>query len=250
MTNYESIKNMSIEDMAKMNVKAFMYMNGYRSNVEYHTTDQSIFDTREEAEEYELKWLQSNEDRETLDTITFKNRRKRWFTGIMKGGTAMDSRFFERKCFATTSDCLLEFMKEQKDDSSLIFNMEEDTKEVFLYSPAFDVEYNEDDIMDCVGRDLGVEINNLFVDGDKYCAAIYFTVRKLEQWIGRLEVDYMNETQEKIYGLLESYLEYCKTNGYTEFEVWCEDNIDTVDEDSLVQDIYQEVNHIADKLFE
>ena len=60
----------------------------------------------------------------------------------------------------------------------------------------------------------------------------------------------MNETQEKIYGLLESYLEYCKTNGQTEFEVWCEDNIDTVDEDSLVQDIYQEVNHIADKLFE
>lgn len=79
MTNYESIKNMSIEDMAKMNVKAFMYMNGYRSNVEYHTTNQSIFDTREEAEEYELKWLQSNEDRETLDTITFKNRMKRRF---------------------------------------------------------------------------------------------------------------------------------------------------------------------------
>ena len=36
----------------------------------------------------------------------------------------MASRFFERKCFTTTSDCLLEFMKEQKDDSSLIFNME------------------------------------------------------------------------------------------------------------------------------
>lgn len=73
MTNYELIKNMSIEDMAKMNVKTFMYMNGYTPNVEYHTTNQSIFDTREEAEEYELKWLQSNEDRETLDTITFKN---------------------------------------------------------------------------------------------------------------------------------------------------------------------------------
>lgn len=93
----------------------------------------------------------------------------------------MDSRFFEKKCFTTTSDCLLEFMKEQEDDSSLIFNMEKDTKEVFLYSPAFDVEYNEDYIMDRVGRELGVEINNLFVDGDKYCAAIYFTVRKLEQ---------------------------------------------------------------------
>jgi hypothetical protein len=60
----------------------------------------------------------------------------------------------------------------------------------------------------------------------------------------------MNKTQEKIYSLLESYLEYCKANGYTEFEVWCEDNIDTIDEDALVQDIYQEVNHIADKLFE
>ena len=46
----------------------------------------------------------------------------------------------------------------------------------------------------------------------------------------------MNETQEKIYGLLESYLEYCKTNGYTEFEVWCEDNIDTINEDALIQD--------------
>ena len=65
-----------------------------------------------------------------------------------------------------------------------------------------------------------------------------------------VNIPLMNETQEKIYGLLESYLEYCKTNGYTEFEVWCEDNIDTINEDALVQDIYQEVNHIADKLFE
>ena len=96
----------------------------------------------------------------------------------------MDSRFFERKCFTITSDCLLEFMKEQVDDSSLTFNMEEDTKEIFIYSPAFDVEYNEDDIRDYVGRGLDVEINNLFVDGDKYCAVIYFTVRKLEQWNG------------------------------------------------------------------
>lgn len=93
----------------------------------------------------------------------------------------MDSRFFERKCFTTTSNCLLEFMQEQVDDSSLTFNMEKDTKEVFLYSPAYDVEYNEDDIIDRVGNELGVEINNIFVDGDEYCAAIYFTVRKLEQ---------------------------------------------------------------------
>lgn len=59
----------------------------------------------------------------------------------------------------------------------------------------------------------------------------------------------MDETQENIYVLLESYLEYCKTNGYTEFEVWCEDNIDTISEEALLQDIYQKVNYIADKLF-
>ena len=59
----------------------------------------------------------------------------------------------------------------------------------------------------------------------------------------------MNKTQEKIYDLLENYLEYCKTNGYTEFEVWCEDNIDTISEEVLLQDIYYEVNYIADKLF-
>lgn len=72
MTNYEFIKNMSIEDMAKMNVKSFMYMNGYRSQTEYHTTDQNIFDTREEAEKYELEWLKSNEDTDIFNTIIFK----------------------------------------------------------------------------------------------------------------------------------------------------------------------------------
>lgn len=60
----------------------------------------------------------------------------------------------------------------------------------------------------------------------------------------------MTETQEKIYGLLESYLEYCKTNDYTDFRMWCEDNIDTIDEDALVEDIYEEVNYVADKLFD
>lgn len=48
-------------------------------------------------------------------------------------------------------------------------------------SPAYDVEYNEDDIIERVSNELNVEINNIFVDGDKYCAAIYFTVKKLEQ---------------------------------------------------------------------
>ena len=60
----------------------------------------------------------------------------------------------------------------------------------------------------------------------------------------------MVETQEKLYGLLENYLEYCKANGYTDFETWCEDNIDTINEAALLDDIYEEVNYVADKLFD
>lgn len=60
----------------------------------------------------------------------------------------------------------------------------------------------------------------------------------------------MDKAQIKIYGLLENYLEYCKTNGFTDFEIWYEDNIDSANEKGLVQDIYREVNHIADKLFD
>ena len=33
----------------------------------------------------------------------------------------------------------------------------------------------------------------------------------------------MDKTQEKIFDLLENYFEYCKTNDFTDFEIWCED---------------------------
>lgn len=59
----------------------------------------------------------------------------------------------------------------------------------------------------------------------------------------------MNEVQEKVYGLMENYFEDCKINGYSDFRVWCEDNIDTINENALVADIYQDVNYVADKLF-
>ena len=59
----------------------------------------------------------------------------------------------------------------------------------------------------------------------------------------------MDKTQEKIFDLLENYFEYCKTNGFTDFEIWCEDNINNINENKLVESIYREVNYIADKLF-
>lgn len=60
----------------------------------------------------------------------------------------------------------------------------------------------------------------------------------------------MTKTQRKIFDLLQSYFNYCKSEWYTEFEVWCEDNIDNTDEDVLAGMICSEVNYIADKLFE
>lgn len=59
----------------------------------------------------------------------------------------------------------------------------------------------------------------------------------------------MDKTQEKIFDLLENYFEYCKTNGFTDFKIWCEDNINNINENKLVESIYMEVNYIADKLF-
>lgn len=60
----------------------------------------------------------------------------------------------------------------------------------------------------------------------------------------------LRKAQRKIYELLQSYFKYCESEGYTEFEIWCEDNIDCLEEKMLLDKIYQEVNYVADKLFD
>lgn len=47
-------------------------MSGYRAVTDFYTTDQSVFPTREEAEEYEIKWLNGDVDTEIFDTLLFK----------------------------------------------------------------------------------------------------------------------------------------------------------------------------------
>lgn len=59
----------------------------------------------------------------------------------------------------------------------------------------------------------------------------------------------MTKAQRKVYGLLESYFFYCESNGYTDFEVWCKDNLDTILEQAIVDTIHKAVNLIADNLF-
>ena len=84
-----------------------------------------------------------------------------------------DERFFERKCFAITSCDLLKFMKKQKEDDSLTLKIE-NSYEIYLYSHKSDIEYDEDDILECVSRHLGVQVDNIFIDGNAYYAIIYF----------------------------------------------------------------------------
>lgn len=62
MNNYEKIKSLNIEQMATLNVKSFQHNSGYQVFTDYHTTDGSVYDTREQAEAYERSWLQQEVD--------------------------------------------------------------------------------------------------------------------------------------------------------------------------------------------
>lgn len=62
MTNFEKIKNLTIEEMASLNVKSFTYNSGYNVSTDYHTSDGSIYETRDQAELYERSWLQREVD--------------------------------------------------------------------------------------------------------------------------------------------------------------------------------------------
>lgn len=73
MTNYEKIKSLTVKEIAKLNVKSFVYMRGYMPAVEFHTTDCSIFNTEEEALEYEEKWLLGEVDENIFDILLSDN---------------------------------------------------------------------------------------------------------------------------------------------------------------------------------
>jgi len=66
MTNFEKIKTLTKNELSKLNVKGYCYMCGYRTQMDFITTDGRLFDTREEAEDYELKWLDKKEDDSVL----------------------------------------------------------------------------------------------------------------------------------------------------------------------------------------
>ena len=59
----------------------------------------------------------------------------------------------------------------------------------------------------------------------------------------------MDKNQRALYDLMENYFYDCKENGYSDFGVWCEDNIDNDEQESLMYEMKEHVNAIAVLLF-
>lgn len=59
----------------------------------------------------------------------------------------------------------------------------------------------------------------------------------------------MNADKKAILSLIESYLYYCENYGYTDFTMWCEDNFDNVEQESIAFEIKEHIEAIAGLLF-
>ncbi len=59
----------------------------------------------------------------------------------------------------------------------------------------------------------------------------------------------MTRAQRNILNQIFNYLEYCEEEGFTDFRVWCIDNTENAEEETLIDRIADEVNFMADKLF-
>lgn len=51
-----------------------------------------------------------------------------------------------------------------------------------------------------------------------------------------------------LFDLLESYMMYCREDGYTDFHVWCQDNIENVNQEALLSEIGDKVNEVMSLL--
>lgn len=91
----------------------------------------------------------------------------------------MNDKFLKRDCFAINVFDLLDFMREQKNNKNLVLAIAKWGSILFV-DKSKDVMYDEDDIMELVGKELNVEFNYLFVEGNEFEAMVYLIERKLE----------------------------------------------------------------------
>lgn len=59
----------------------------------------------------------------------------------------------------------------------------------------------------------------------------------------------MDENQREVFSLIEDYFENCRLYGHSDFEEWCEDNLENSEQIWLFNTVKDSVNLIADALF-
>ena len=71
-----------------------------------------------------------------------------------------------------------------------------------------------------------------------------------EWWCRSSDVEeVISEDKETLYSLMANYFYDCHMNGHSEFEMWCEDNIENDEQRRLFSAINDHVEAIADILF-
>lgn len=58
-----------------------------------------------------------------------------------------------------------------------------------------------------------------------------------------------NNNKKALYDLMKNYFNDCEQNGYSDFNIWCEDNIHNEEQESLLYEMQEHVNAIAGILF-
>jgi hypothetical protein len=107
--------------------------------------------------------------------------------------------------------------------------------------------YSKDITEDCFGVDFNLLSNYTAEVTSELEELNKFATKEITQRAKKYE---HSKAQEKVFGLVESYFEECERNGWHDFEMWCEDNIDNDIEKILVKKVANEVTHIGTWLFE
>ena len=107
--------------------------------------------------------------------------------------------------------------------------------------------YSKDITEDCFGVDFNLLSNYTAEVTSELEELNKFATKEITQLIKMHEY---NKAQEKVFGLVESYFEEGRRNGYHDFKMWCEDNTNNDTEKMIIEKIATEVNTIGTWLFE
>ena len=107
--------------------------------------------------------------------------------------------------------------------------------------------YSKDITEDCFGVDFNLLSNYTAEVTSELEELNKFATKEIAQHIKMQEY---NKAQKKVSGLVESYFEEGRRNGYHDFKMWCEGNTNNDTETMIVKRIANEVNTIGTWLFE